>query len=302
MYKYLVGAPKDYDWGIVVNTVGSELIEPGFSSYPPSANHPEGFFFDVNKGRILESYQLLYIASGKGVFYDSVHEVREIGAGDVILLRPGKWHSYMPASSTGWHEYWIGFKGPNIDSRFQNGFFDAQKTIYRVGVREDISSLYEKAMYLAETEKISYQQFLAGIVNILLGMVMYYDGNQSIVSDYSFSQIDKAKKIMRDRIFTDISLEDIAFQVNMSYSWFRKKFKDFTGVSPAHYIQELKLQEACHLLSTSSLSIKEIAFRLNCGDPSYFSNMFQRSLKMTPKEYRRRFGSVTAADSLVGKD
>lgn len=55
-------------------------------------------------------------------------------------------------------------------------------------------------------------------------------------------------------------------------------------------MQQLRLQEACRLLLGTAMSIKEIAFRLNYGDASYFSNMFRRNLGMTPLEYRNRFG------------
>lgn len=95
---------------------------------------------------------------------------------------------------------------------------------------------------------------------------------------------------MRDEFSTGISPEEVARRVNMSYSWFRKMFRDYTNLSPARYMQQLRLQEACRLLSGTSLSIKEIAFRINCGDASYFSNLFRRHLRMTPVEYRMRFG------------
>ena len=103
-------------------------------------------------------------------------------------------------------------------------------------------------------------------------------------------QIDRARRIMREELYANISPDEVARRVNMSYSWFRKMFRDYTNISPARYMQELRLQEACRLLSGTAMSIKEIAFRLNYGDASYFSNMFRRHLRMTPVEYRRRFG------------
>jgi len=42
-----------------------------------------------------------------------------VSASDVIILRLNVWHSYYPDKNTGWHEHWIGFKGNNIDSRFE---------------------------------------------------------------------------------------------------------------------------------------------------------------------------------------
>lgn len=289
-HKYLVSSGKDQMWGITVDTVGSQTVPPGYEVYPPRVGHPSGFYFDVGKGRILESYQLLYITSGRGLFYGCSRERIEIGPGDMILLRPNRWHSYRPDRETGWHEYWIGFRGPNVDARFRNDFFDDNLEVFRVGVREEIVDLYDKAREVAENEHSSYQQYLAGIANLLLGMAMYYHANHQFVSQEVVGQIDRARCIMRDEFSTGISPEEVARRVNMSYSWFRKMFRDYTNLSPARYMQQLRLQEACRLLSGTSLSIKEIAFRINCGDASYFSNLFRRHLRMTPVEYRMRFG------------
>lgn len=289
-HKYLVSSEKDQTWGITVDTVGSESVAAGYETYPPRVGHPSGFYFDVGKGRVLESYQLLYITSGRGSFYGPDRKRIGIGAGDMVLLRPNRWHSYMPDRETGWHEYWIGFRGPNIDARFRNDFFDDSREVFRVGVREEITALYDKAIEVAENERSSYQQYLAGIANLLLGMTMYYHANHQFVSLDVVRQIDRARRIMREELYADISPDEVARRVNMSYSWFRKMFRDYTNISPARYMQELRLQEACRLLSGTAMSIKEIAFRLNYGDASYFSNMFRRHLRMTPVEYRRRFG------------
>ena len=289
-YKYLLNSDKDQMWGITVDTVGRETVPPGYEVYPLRVGHPSGFYFDVGKGRILESYQLLYITSGRGVFYGRSRERIEVGAGDMILLRPNRWHSYMPDRETGWHECWIGFRGPNVDARFRNDFFDDELEIFRVGVREEMVDLYDKAREVAEDERSSYQQYLAGIANLLLGMAMYYHTNHQFVSQEIVGQIDRARRIMREEFLTGISPEEVARRVNMSYSWFRKMFRDYTNISPARYMQQLRLQEACRLLSGTSLSIKEIAFRINCVDASYFSNLFRRHLRMTPVEYRTRFG------------
>lgn len=174
-------------------------------------------------------------------------------------------------------------------TRARQGFLD--KDIYNVGVRENIVSLYNDAIQIAVQEKPSYQQYLAGIVNMLLGLAVYQDMNRTFSSDYIAGKIDSAKAIMRARFHEDIELEDIARETGMSYSWFRKKFREYTGISPARYILGLRIQEACRLLAESALSIKEISWRLNFDDSSYFSAMFLREVGMSPKEYRGKFSS-----------
>lgn len=296
--KYLLSGKKDEQWGITVNTVGTQTIEKGYTSYPPAERHPEGFYFDVRKGRVLNSWQLLYIHSGKGLMYDRQGNSREINCGEMILLRPGCWHSYMPDRETGWEEYWIGFQGPVIEERMKRGFLD--KTIYRVGMREDIVAMYKDAIQIAVQEKPSYQQYLAGTVNMLLGIAIYQDANQAFSENYASDKIDSAKTAMRKRFRETIDIEEVAKEAGMSYSWFRKKFREYTGISPARYILGLRIQEACRLLAESSLSIKEVAWSLNFDDNSYFSAMFLREVGMSPKEYRRKFSANPEQESFAG--
>ncbi len=157
--------------------------------------------------------------------------------------------------------------------------------MYKVGFHEDIVSLYEKALEVAGKERASYQQYLAGIANLLLGIMMYRDRNSVFKENEACSRIDKAKLIMRERLTSDISLEDIASEVNMSYSWFRRIFKEYTGFSPASYISEMKMERAKSMLLTSELSVKEIAYRLNFESVSYFTATFKSRTGVTPSEY-----------------
>ena len=76
--------------------------------------------------------------------------------------------------------------------------------------------------------------------------------------------------------------------MGVSYSNFRKLFKEFTGISPSLYQQDLKLQRAKELLSTTNLSIKEIAYRLNFESPDYFSSKFKIKTNLKPSEYRSK--------------
>ena len=74
----------------------------------------------------------------------------------------------------------------------------------------------------------------------------------------------------------------------MSYSWFRKLFKEYTGLSPAHYIQELKIQQAKDLLATTQRSTKEIAYYLTFDDIPYFTKVFKKYTGYTPQSYRKK--------------
>lgn len=294
MLKYLVTNAQDLLWGITVTTVGTHQIKKNYDIYPPIAGHPSKYYFQPNEGRILDEYQLVYITKGEGKFYTNKNKSVDVKEGDIMLIMPGLWHCYYPSKKTGWNEYWIGFKGEVMDLRARNGFLNNENCIYKVGMRDEIVNLYQQAINVATTESTAYQQVLAGIANLLLGLSMAYDKEQQF-ENYTVLQMTKAKMIIRENIYSKITPEEIANSLNMSYSWFRKTFKEFTGLSPASYMQKLKLQAAKDSLVTTNQSIKEIAYTLHYDNSEHFSTQFKKHIGMSPKDFRAQHGKFTGA-------
>ena len=282
--KYLLENEQDILWGLTVSTAGFQHI-PSKSVYPPQ-NHPARYLFSTEKGRILDEYQLLYIIRGSGNFISTSCKQTNIKEGNMFLLFPGEWHNYSPLKKTGWDEYWIGFKGIDMDKRYEHGFFTKQKTVFSVGMNEDIVQLYKQAITIAGIQKAGYQQMLAGIVNHLLGLVYSLDKHTSFEEMNVIHNINKAKIIIMENLQSKITPEEVAQKVNMSYSWFRRIFKEYTGFAPHQYLLELKIRKSKELLANTSLSVKEIAYQMGYDNPDQFCNSFKKRTGMVPGTYR----------------
>lgn len=285
--KYLVANDRDAQWGLVVNTVGYDEVEPD-EAYP-TKGHGDGYYFDVERGRVLDEYQMLYLVEGEGIFSSEHVKNVHIKAGDLFLLFPGEWHTYHPLPGKQWKSYWIGYKGRNIDDRMRYNFFSLEKPVYHVGFSSDIVYLYNSAIKAAKEEAAYSQQILAGIVNNLLGHMYALERNMKLNRRGGYvDMISKARLRIRDGVESKITVQEIAAELGSSYSNFRKLFKEYTGISPALYQQDLRLQRAKELLSTTDISIKEIAYRLNFDSPDYFSSKFKVKIGCKPSEYRAR--------------
>lgn len=283
--KYLVVNPRDVQWGLTVNTVGYEEI--GVADTYPTRGHADGYYFDIDKGRVLNEYQLLYITEGEGVFNSAHAKDVPLKAGDLFLLFPGEWHTYYPTGKHGWKSYWIGFKGKNVDDRVKAGFLSVDKPIYHVGFSADVIRLYEEAYKRAQEEAPYLQQILAGIVNHLVGLMYALERSMELSKDHTrVDMINLARLRIRESLEVDLTIQQIAEELGVSYSNFRKLFKEFTGISPALYQQDLRLQRAKELLATTTLSIKEIAYRLRFESPDYFSSKFKIKTGKKPSEFR----------------
>jgi len=292
-FKYLIVNDMDQKFGLSVNTVGFQSIQPD-SPYPLK-DHPSGYFFNAQKGRVLREYQFVYITKGRGLFTSDSTPESQVCKGRLMVLFPGQWHTYHPLQQTGWNEYYIGFEGPIIDNIVKNSFISENNQILEVGLNEELVNLFSRAIEVAELDKISSQQYLSGVVLHMLGMIISISKNKIFEIGDMDQKIEQAKIIMNENVFKDVDPEELAMKLNISYSWFRKIFKDYTGYAPAKYFQELKLRKAKQLLVGTSQSVKEISYLLNYTSTEHFFSLFKKRTGFTPLEYRS-FGRETETD------
>lgn len=285
--KYMLANERDALWGLTVSTIGHEKIAPG-EAYP-TRGHAEGYYFHTDEGRVLNEYQLLYNPEGEGWFQSDHCPRTRLKPGDMFLLFPGEWHTYCPDPHIGWTSYWIGFSGRNMDDRVKAGFLSPEKPIYHVGYSADIEVLYKSAYDAALEEAAFAQQIMAGIVNHLIGLMYSLERNILLnKNQQQVNMVSKARFRIRESLESNLTIQQIAEGLGVSYSNFRKLFKEYTGLSPATYQQELRLLRAKELLTTTSLSIKEIAYRLNFESPDYFSAKFKAKMGCKPSDIKRK--------------
>ncbi len=283
-FKYLIVNDKDHQFGLWVNTVGFQAIQPN-SPYPLK-DHPSGYFFNTLKGRVLPEYQIVYITKGRGLFASDSTPERQVCKGRLMILFPGQWHTYHPLQQTGWNEHYIGFEGGIIDNLIRNSFISKENQVLEVGLNEELVSLFSRALEIAEADKISAQQYLSGIVLHMVGIILSASKNKIFEVGDVDQKIEQAKIIMNENVLKNVDPEELAMKLNISYSWFRKVFKDYTGYAPAKYFQELKLRKAKQLLVGTSQSVKEISFMLDYKSTEHFFSLFKKRTGFTPLEYR----------------
>lgn len=282
--KYLMFTELDVSWGLTATTVGNQDIGPG-ASYPVG-DHPHRYLFSPKKGRILQEYHLVYITRGSGWFVSSHCKRLEIRAGSMFLLFPGEWHNYAPNPETGWCEFWIGFTGDDMDKRVRADFFSTDKPVFNVGILDEVVRYYNQAITVAREQRACYQQTLAGLINMLLG-VLYSTNKRLGFQDLEImNQINQAKLFMQENLEKKLSGDEVAVTVGMGYSRFRKAFREYTGFAPAQYMTELKTTKSKELLTNTSMTCQEIAYALGFESPSYFNVVFRRKTGMTPNDYR----------------
>lgn len=86
-----------------------------------------------------------------------------------------------------------------------------------------------------------------------------------------------------------LKISEIADMCNVSEVYFRKLFKDYSGMSPVEYRITTKICRAKNYLKQDGLTVAEISDRLGFEDVSYFIKQFRERTGVTPNDYRRKF-------------
>jgi AraC family transcriptional regulator of arabinose operon len=74
----------------------------------------------------------------------------------------------------------------------------------------------------------------------------------------------------------------------MSTESFIRLFKRWTGETPIRYVQQIRVREACRLLTDTENSIEEIATQTGFPDRFYFSRVFKKHTSRSPAAYRKQ--------------
>lgn len=99
---------------------------------------------------------------------------------------------------------------------------------------------------------------------------------------------------IRGNLHKDLTLEVLAERVNLSPRHFARKFKATFGVTPADFVEELRLDEARWLLVNAEDSISDLADSVGYASDDTFRRAFERRFSVPPAEYRRRFSLASA--------
>lgn len=284
-FKYLTAGDEDKDWGLYLNVSGKARIAPN-STYP-SVDHPSGYYFSWEKGRILQEFQVNYISDGEGELQTETGNYR-IKPGTLMLIPMGCWHRYRPRKQKGWTEHYAGFSGIHAEHYFNKIFHSQKQEILFVGIREEIIDTYYRIFDLVREETPGYQQIASGLILKLLGYIVAIQKQRNFNGKPIEKIIQHTKFQLKERLSEKIDMEQLATEHQVGYSYFRKMFKQYTGVSPGQYLMELKILRARELLLTTNQSIKEISYEIGFSSVHYFSKYFKKKTGINPSELRLR--------------
>lgn len=93
----------------------------------------------------------------------------------------------------------------------------------------------------------------------------------------------------------DLSVDALALRANMSSRNFARAFARDVGITPAAYVETVRLERAKGMLETSGTPVEAIAETCGFGTPETLRRAFARRLGVSPSQYRDRFNAHAEA-------
>lgn len=104
-----------------------------------------------------------------------------------------------------------------------------------------------------------------------------------------YNVIANGIQYLQNCVSNERSVKEIADMCNVSECYFRRLFREYSGMSPVEYLTKNKIQKAKTYLRYDHISVSEIARLLGFVDCAYFTKKFREYTGKTPGEYRKMF-------------
>jgi AraC-like DNA-binding protein len=234
---------------------------------------------------VQHEFQVVYISQGAGLLETRKAQWR-IQAGEAFILHPEVWHRYRPDTQSGWQEHWVGFNGSVLQQLLRQRFFSSASPRFRLRDERPLAAEFHTLQQLAGTSLPALQQVLAGHTLTILGLLLSSTRPAMKKNGEKARVIQASITALSDSNAGNIDLEELAASLNVSYSWFRRTFKERTGLSPHQFRLHLRLTTARDILRSTFLSVKEICDRSGFHSEPYFCRLFKQQVGCTPSAFR----------------
>ena len=240
---------------------------------------------------IRNCYIIHYVKSGRG-YFECMGRTYTLTEGQCFMIFPNTQVRYYPDKDDPWTYCWINFSGYDAPKAVRNCSFSPDRPVTEFRDREAEHFFEEAAGNIKSSEPYDIYKNIACFYSLLAFLI------KKAPSNISLAKTKNQKKIITEAAISyiesnyqnpELNTESVAQEIKTSRSTLYRAFMRDLSCPPTEYIEKIRIENAKALLKYSSHSIKSIAYLTGFSSPVYFSQMFKRSVGVSPKEYRKQF-------------
>ena len=100
--------------------------------------------------------------------------------------------------------------------------------------------------------------------------------------------IQKVTELVKEGLGKNFNVDTLCASVNMSRTSFYNKIKALTGIAPAEFIRNIRMQEAALMLKSQRYTVAEVSDKMGFADPKYFTDTFKKFYGVPPNIYMKK--------------
>ncbi|WP_028530855.1 AraC family transcriptional regulator [Paenibacillus sp. HW567] len=256
--------------------------------------------------------EISYVASGSGIHIlgDSKYEVCK---GDLFLINydiPHEFRSFASPAAPPLQVYNCVFKPDFIDVNL-NDYKDFSDVIHYLSFRSvfslgsdtmddlkilggensAIEAMYKKMLVEFTNQEDGYIEMLRAYLMELLITIFRSlkksDKTNNRTMSHHAKLIEQSIRHLKANYTISTKLNELASQSFLSPTYFCKLFKEHTGMTVSEYVQRLRIEEACNLLTHTDNKIIVVAEQVGYKDIKHFNEVFKKLTGQTPSVYKK---------------
>jgi len=240
---------------------------------------------NTSLNRCRKDFYMIYLINGIGHYKLGQHEVT-VDAGNIVIYKPGEKQEYYYLGDEKAEAYWIHFTGYEAENLL-NSLSLLNKNVYRTGVDSECINIFESIIHEIQIRKPYFHQQCIGYLIQLLSLfsrkAIFLEKGEGIFKNIN---IENVIKVMHEDYQQQREIDYYAKMCNLSVYQFIRNFKRATHLSPARYIEKIRINKAKELLAETNLTINEISGLVGYSDAFYFSKVFKKVTNFSPSDFR----------------
>lgn len=259
-----------------------------------------------------EHFEILLMVEGEALFYiDS--KPYEAQAGDIIIVPSGALHAGYAAREGPLEYYAVVFnaallehsKSPDprhtlyISPYLSGDLLFPIKLSHLDAENQQFRHILEEVIQEYEAKQPGYELMVRSRLYILFTLLSRRflpgepHGRAALARTRNADRFKKLLLYIDVHYAEPITVSMAAEMMNLNPYHFCKAFKKTTGSTLIEYVNYIRINEAARLLSGSGLTVTEIAERIGCGNPNYFTKLFKQYKGLSPSQWRKETAGLS---------
>lgn len=236
----------------------------------------------------LNSYLFFMVESGNGTLeYEG--QTYRLRAGDCVFIDCHRNYTHRTSDDL-WALRWIHFSGTNMPEIYGRYVERGGQPFFRPSSPAAYDEIWENMFQIMSSPDHIRDMKINAELSRLLTLLMEESWHPEFRKTGTKKNTLQPVRAYIDKNYAErITLDLLSGTFFINKFYLTRMFREQFGISVNGYIEQVRITRAKQLLRFTDQTVEEIGAAVGIGDPAYFSRIFKKIEKVSPKVYRKQW-------------